>query len=290
VENPSFETARDEDDRIAAQPFLKWAGGKWAIAPRLAGLFPKDARRRPYREPFVGGAAMFFYLEPETAYLSDVLRDLVATYVAVQTHVEALIPRLLALRETHSSEQFYAIRDRFNQEPQADRIDRAAWLIYLNKTCFNGLFRTNKSGAFNVPVGQFKNPSVVDPPKLRLAAAMLGRAEIFTAPFEALEETAMPGDFVYLDPPYVPLSKTSSFSGYNEGSFTEADQARLAETYRRLDERGCLLALSNSDTPLVRELYRGFDLSPIIAPRAISAKAATRGEVTELLVRNVRRY
>ncbi len=279
--------------QVAAQPFLKWAGGKSAIADQILKRFPGDARARTYREPFLGGGAIFFKLQPERAFLTDALTDLVNAYTVVQTRVEVLITRLEKLRATHSAEQFYEIRTRFNAEREAgkaDRIDRAAWLVYLNKTCFNGLFRTNSKGEFNVPVGKYQNPRVVDPGEMRVASAVLADAEIEAQPFDHLLDVAEAGDLIYLDPPYVPLSKTSSFSGYHEGVFTLDDQARLAEVFRKLDERGCLLALSNSDTPAVRELYRGFDLSTIIAPRAISSKASTRGEVSEVLVRNVGRY
>ncbi|HVY45788.1 MAG TPA: DNA adenine methylase [Minicystis sp.] len=276
--------------RVDAQPFLKWAGGKAAIAARIERLLPADVRTRTYREPFLGGGAMFFHLQPERAVLSDALADLIATYEVVQTHVEALIRRLEQLDDAHDEAHYYAIRERFNRERGAPRVERAAWLVYLNRTCFNGLYRTNAKGEFNVPVGRYANPKVVDPPRLRVAAAVLARAELRTASYEALLDDAEPGDVVYLDPPYVPLSKTSNFSSYHEGAFTLADQARLAEVYRELDRRGCLLALSNSDTPAVRELYAGFDLCPILAPRAISSKASTRGDVTELLVRNVARW
>jgi DNA adenine methylase len=279
------------DERVPAHPFLKWAGGKWAIAPQIERLLPADVRQRTYREPFVGGGAMFFYLQPERAILSDALADLVTTYQVVQHSVDALVRRLQALRATHTTEQYYAIRDAFNRERDAPRIERAAWLIYLNKTCYNGLFRTNQSGGFNVPVGRFATtPHVVDPPALRLAAAALAGAEIKRAHFDHLLAEAESGDVIYFDPPYVPLSKTSSFSAYADGNFTLDDQAHLAEVFRELDARGCLLALSNSDTAEVRALYKGFDVSPIIASRAISAKASTRGDVTELLVRNVARY
>jgi DNA adenine methylase len=279
------------DDRVPAHPFLKWAGGKWAIAPQIERLLPADTRERVYREPFVGGGAMYFHLQPRQAFLSDSLVDLVTTYQVVQRSVGALIPRLEKLRATHSTEQFYAIRDAFNDQRDAPRVERAAWLIYLNKTCFNGLFRTNKSGVFNVPVGRYATASnVVDPAALRLAAAALAAAEIEHASFERVLEEAAPGDVIYFDPPYVPLSKTASFSAYADGVFTLADQGRLAEVFRVLDARGCLLALSNSDTPEVRRLYEGYDFSPIIAPRAISSKASTRGEVTEWLIRNVARY
>jgi DNA adenine methylase len=284
------EQQQEQDGRIPAHPFLKWAGGKWAIAPRLAGLLPHDLRQRRYREPFVGGGAMFFYLQPERAVLSDALIDLVHTYRVVQTHVEPLIARLAKLRAAHSDEHFYDVRDRFNRERDAPRVERAAWLVYLNKTCFNGLFRTNKDGGFNVPVGRFTNPAILDAGNLRLCAAALANVEIEHARFDHLLVEAEPGDVVYFDPPYVPLSRTSSFSAYSDGGFSLDDQARLAEVFRKLDARGCLLALSNSDTPEVRALYKGYDLCPIIAPRAISSKASTRGEVTELLIRNVKRY
>ncbi len=288
--HPGADVDRPTDDRVPAHPFLKWAGGKWAIASQIERLLPSDTRERVYREPFLGGGAMYFHLQPRKAFLSDSLVDLVATYQVVQHSVDALIPRLEKLRDSHSDEQFYAIRDAFNEKRDASRIERAAWLVYLNKTCFNGLFRTNKAGAFNVPVGHYVNPRIVDPPALRLAAAALAAAEIEHATFDRLLEKAGPGDVVYFDPPYVPLSKTSSFSAYADGVFTLEDQARLAAVFRALDERGCLLALSNSDMPEVRRLYAGYDFSPIIAPRAISSKASTRGDVTELLIRNVGRY
>jgi DNA adenine methylase len=233
---------------------------------------------------------MFFYLQPKRAFLSDAIGALIHTYQVVQSHADALIHRLEALRDTHSTEQFYRIRARFNEERDAARIERAAWLIYLNKTCFNGLFRTNKSGEYNVPAGRFKNPRVCDPRKLHLAAAVLARAEIRHATFDHLLDEAEPGDLIYLDPPYDPISRTSSFAAYSDGAFSRDDQARLAKVFRVLDQRGCLMALSNSDTALVRELYTGFDFSPIIAPRAISSKASTRGDVSELLIRNVGRY
>lgn len=279
-----------QESRVDASPFLKWAGGKSAIADRIQSLLPLDARDRVYREPFLGGGAMFFYLQPQKAFLSDTLKSLIDTYKMVQKQVELLIHRLEKLRVDHCEKHFYETRDRFNQDRSAEVLDRAAWLIYLNKTCFNGLFRTNKSGEFNVPMGRFANPRVVDPEKLRVAAGLLSRAKLKHATFDELVTDAEPDDLIYLDPPYDPISKTSSFAGYAEGGFGPDDQRRLAETFRLLDERRCMLALSNSDTPLVRELYAGFDFSPIIAPRAISSKSATRGEVSELLIRNVARY
>jgi DNA adenine methylase len=281
-----FRRSIEDSGDPCAQPFLKWAGGKWSIAPKIAALLPEDARTRVYREPFLGGGAMFFYLRPERAHLSDSVRALINAYGMVQSSVDPLIKRLEALRETHSSEQYYAIRDRFNGEPKAPKLERAAWLIYLNKTCFNGLFRTNKGGVFNVPEGRFVNPRVVDPDRIRLASALLARATLTCAPFDDLLKSAKKGDLIYLDPPYVPLSRTSSFSSYSEGAFRHEDHVRLADVYRKLHDRGCKLVLSNSDTPTVRELYKGFDIHTLSAPRAISAKASTRGATTELLIRN----
>ena len=276
---------------MGAAPFLKWAGGKWAIAPQIARLLPKDTKQRVYREPFLGGGAMFFYLEPERAFLSDSLGDLIGTYEVVRKSVEPLIRRLDKLRASHSKEQFYAIRDRFNdKKSSASAVERAAWLIYLNKTCYNGLFRTNKSGGFNVPMGAYKTCNVVDPSKIRLASAMLSHAVLSQERFDHLLEIAEPGDVIYLDPPYVPLSKTSNFSSYADGEFGHDDQVRLASVFRELDARGCLLALSNSDTPIVRALYNDFDLTKIVAPRNISSKTTTRAPTTELLVRNLKRY
>ena len=283
---------REEGEKswVDASPFLKWAGGKSAIAERIRTLLPSDVRDRVYREPFLGGGAMFFYLQPEKAILSDAVKSLIHTYKTVQKQVELLIHRLEKLRVDHSDEHFYKIRERFNHERSAEMLDRAAWLIYLNKTCYNGLFRTNKSGEFNVPVGRFANPRVVDPERLRVSSGLLSRAKIKHETFDYLVADAETDDMIYLDPPYDPISKTSSFAGYAEGGFGREDQERLADTFKLLDARGCVLALSNSDTPLVRKLYAGYDLCPIIAPRAISSKSATRGEVTELLIRNLEKY
>jgi DNA adenine methylase len=278
---------------VRAHPFLKWAGGKWAIASQIERLLPQDWRARVYREPFLGGGAMFFWLQPglsQRVVLSDTLADLVACYEVVQNSAGALLTRLEKLKAAHSTPRFYEVRAAFNEQRDATRVERAAWLIYLNKTCYNGLYRTNQRGGFNVPVGRFVKPGIVDPPALYLASAALANAEIRRATFDYLLDEASEGDLIYLDPPYVPTSKTASFSAYADGVFSLGDQARLAEVFRALHARGCLLALSNSDTSEVRRLYKGFDFTQIFAPRAISAKASTRGEVTELVVRNVARY
>lgn len=295
METSTERTRRAEPtDRPAARPFLKWAGGKWRLAPQIASLLPADLASRTYREPFLGGGAVYFYLAshrpPARAILSDALSDLIATYKVVRKQTSALVGRLETLRDAHSKEAYYEVRERFNAERDAPSLERAAWLIYLNKTCFNGLFRTNRDGVFNVPIGRFKNPRVVDPTRLAAAARALAKVELWHRRFDHLADAAQPGDVVYLDPPYVPLSKTASFAAYADGAFGAEDQARLAALFRKLDERGCLLALSNSDTPEVRRLYRGFHQEPIVAPRFISSKTSDRKPVGELLVRNLKRY
>lgn len=272
--------------RAPVRPFLKWAGGKQALASTLTPLFPPLARRT-YREPFLGGGAMFFHLRPPRAFLSDTLADLIATYRVVQQRPDELLTRLVQLEKAHSAERYYEVRERFNQpqKPKGD-LERAAWLVYLNRTCYNGLFRTNQAGKFNVPVGRYESPRVADAARILAASDALAGADLRHAPFGELLANAEKNDFVYLDPPYVPLSATSSFSAYAEGSFGPAAQAELAECFHEMDRRGCLLALSNSDTPLVRKLYAGFEITAIEAPRSISARGSARGSAPEVLVRN----
>ncbi len=273
------------------QPFLKWAGGKRALASKIFKAFiPDDISERAYREPFVGGGAMYFYLvqnaRPRKSYLSDALGDLVTTYKVVRGETDALIEKLTELRDAHSSETFYQVRDAFNERRTASNVERAAWLIYLNKTCFNGLFRTNKEGLFNVPLGSFKNPAILDESRLRAAAAALRGAHVVKRHFQHLVHEAEEGDVIYLDPPYVPISRTASFASYADGQFGMRDQEELAKVFRELDARGCLLALSNSDTEEVRRLYAGFDIQTIVANRNISRTGSTRKPVAEVLVLN----
>jgi DNA adenine methylase len=275
------------------RPFLKWAGGKWQLAPRLSELLPPDLAKRTYREPFLGGGALFFYLSshrrPKRAVLSDALADLVLTYEVVRDRLPELVDALEKLRKTHDDEQFYQVRKLFNARSGAD-VDRAAWLIYLNKTCYNGLFRTNRSGLFNVPVGRFTKPRIVHPERLGACSRALGRAEIKQQTFEYLERAAKKDDVIYFDPPYDPISRTANFASYSDGAFGPGDQERLAATFALLDKRGCRLILSNSDTPLIRKLYKGFDFEEIKVRRNISAVSSTRGVISELVVRNTRRW
>jgi DNA adenine methylase len=290
---PRVMDGREGASAYDGKPFLKWAGGKWSLAPQIRELLPADLGLRTYREPFLGGGAMYFYLArtapPRRAFLSDALGDLIAAYRVVTTATEDLVRRLEKLKRAHSTETFYAVRERFNAERSASDVERAAWLIYLNKTCFNGLYRTNSRGEFNVPIGRYVAPAIVDAPRLHAARDALRGAVIRHAPFDHLEDEAEAGDVIYFDPPYVPLSPSANFSAYSDGGFDDADQERLRDLFVRLDERGCVLALSNSDTPRVRELYQGFEVREIVVARSISAKGAGRAPAAEVLIRNAPR-
>lgn len=262
------------------RPFVKWAGGKRQLLSQLAPLFPP--RWNVYFEPFVGGGAVFFHLHPERAVLSDVSEELINAYTVIRDCVEELIERLRSHRNEES--YFYSIRD---LDPAAlSPVERAARLIYLNHTCYNGLYRVNSRGQFNVPFGRYRNPKICDADGLRLASEALRSADIRVADFEEALADAGAGDFIYMDPPFDPLSRTSSFTGYSEGGFSRHEQERLARMYRDLDRRGCLLMLSNSDTPFVRQLYEGYRTVVMQARRAINSQAYGRGAVAELAILN----
>jgi DNA adenine methylase len=250
--------------------------------PEIAKRFPARDQIRRYFEPFLGGAAVFFHLGHPHSFLSDSNRDLVELYQVVQQDVEGLIELLRIHR--NDRDYYYQIR---SQDPAAlAPSQRAARLIYLNKTCFNGLYRVNSRGQFNVPFGRHKNPAICDADGLRAASAALQYAELSVRDFESVLDGAQAGDFIYFDPPYQPINKTSSFTSYTAGKFGEEEQRRLAAVYSQLAERGCFVMLSNSDTPLIRGLYGKFHIHEIQASRAINSKPEGRGKITELLILN----
>ena len=263
-----------------ATPFLKWAGGKASLLPELMKHIPGRVRR--YHEPFVGGGAMFFAVAPRRAVLSDANGELIHCWRQVRDDVHAVLDAL--------SEHVYD-RARFEAVRALDPVrlpatERAARFIYLNKTCFNGLWRVNRAGRFNVPFGRYKNPTFHDPGLLLRASRALRDVQIHRAPFQIALQRAAPGDFVYLDPPYDPVSQTASFTSYTRDAFTWADQERLAAECASLDRRGVRFLLSNSATPRIRALYRAFEQRLVRAPRHISCKGGGRGHVDELLVFN----
>ncbi len=275
-----------EMNELAAAPVLKWAGGKRALLGQYEPHFPITFRA--YHEPFVGGGAIFFHLRPrleQAVHLSDVNAELINLYRALRDQLPAVTKRLEEHRRRHSSDYYYKIRS--VHPDKLDAIRRAARLLYLNKTCYNGLYRVNARGYFNVPLGRYTNPTILDRERLQAASAALQGVELRQEGFEQVLERAGEGDLVYFDPPYQPLTRTANFTSYTADSFAESDQARLAEVYRELDRRGVQVLLSNSDTPLVRELYQGFTLHEIQAPRFINSKASLRKAIGELLVSNL---
>lgn len=274
---------------IYPRPFLKWAGGKSQLISQYIPYFPQ--KFTTYYEPFLGGGAVFFYLSEIAkndvyankfqAVLTDVNLELVNVYCCVRDCVEELIELLAQHQTRHSKDYYYQVRSRFSGTP----VEMAARLIYLNKTCFNGLYRENSKGEFNVPMGRYKNPTVCNAELLRVVSASLQSVKIEVKPFEAILTCAKSADdFVYFDPPYHPLSNTSNFTAYSRYIFNEKDQIRLRDTFAELAKRGVKVMLSNSDCPLIRELYQDFKIHEVLASRAINSKAEKRGKINELLV------
>jgi DNA adenine methylase len=237
-------------------------------------------------EPFVGGGAMFFARRPERALLCDTNAQLCATYAAVRDDVDGVIDQLRKLSRGHDTDRYYALRHRYNHATKLSGNERAALFIYLNKTCFNGLHRVNRRGEFNVPAGRYEKPRILDEALLRAASRQLQHAELRHQGFEEILKHAKPGDFIYFDPPYEPVSRTANFTAYAQGGFTRDDQATLRDVYTELDRRRCKLMLSNSDVPFIRELYAKFRIDTVAAPRAINCDAKRRGLVSEVVVRN----
>lgn len=275
------------------KPLVKWAGGKTKLLPELVKRMPKKYGR--YYEPFAGGAALFFHLEPAYAVLGDLNNDLVNTYTMVMYEPERVLRALRGHAAKHSKRYYYDIRDRWNyrERPFRLKIARAAAFLYLNRTCFNGLYRTNRDGHFNVPMGTYKNPRIHNAEIVRAAHRILGRehcgapaVQIRHFNYKHTVHDATYGDFVYFDPPYDPLSATSSFTSYLGPGFNRNDQRELAELAAQLAAKGVNVMLSNSNTKFIRDLYRGigFKLHRVSCPRAINADASKRGDVSELII------
>src|SRR5258706_11412152 len=236
----------------SARPFVKWAGGKRQLLSSLLQHAPRDAPS--YFEPFIGGGALFFALRPKRAVLADVNERLIRTYTGVKNNVEDVIRLLKSY--PHSPAFFYRFRQK--KIDGASDAEVAAWFIYLNKTGFNGLYRVNRDNRFNVPFARYASPNICDEPTLRACSAALAGTELLVEDFAKVVAKAKRGDFVYFHPPYVPLSVTSSFTSYTSVGFGEAEQKRLRDTALKLKKRGVRVLLSNSSSPMVRELYAGF--------------------------------
>ena len=271
------------EQSIGVKPFLKWAGGKSQVLPTLRRFIPRVFKR--YFEPFLGGGALYFDLGPVQACLSDANPELINCYNVVKEFPD----ELLSLLSTYSvsKDEFYRVR---SIDPQTlSDVERAARLIYLNKTCYNGLYRVNKKGQFNTPFGGHRNPRLVDHDNLRRASRLLRNATILCADYyESLIREAGAGDFIYLDPPYLPVGVYSDFKRYTRASFYKEDHRKLAALFKILDQRGCLLVLSNSYHPEIRELYSKYEMQVVTAPRFINCKGNQRGVVNELVISNLR--
>jgi DNA adenine methylase len=266
--------------RGAQKPFVKWAGGKGQLVEELAARLPRHYAA--YHEPFVGGGALFFHLAPAAAFLSDLNEELINAYLVVRDDCDSLIRSL----KKHKNERAYYYEIRALDPALLDPVERASRFIYLNKTCYNGLYRVNRRGEFNVPYGRHENPVYADEAQLRLASKTLERADVRVADFGVVLDRARPGDFVYFDPPYQPISTTARFTGYTPDAFDESQQERLADVFHELDARGCYLMLSNSASPLVQRLYSGYRIETLMARRHINCKRERRGAVPEVLVLN----
>ncbi|RZM77802.1 DNA adenine methylase [Leptolyngbya iicbica] len=269
---------------VSPRPFVKWAGGKGQLLPELVARVPQQFNR--YFEPFLGGAALFFHLQPQQAVLSDSNPDLINLYRVIRDQVEELIEDLG--RHVYDREYYYRLRqvDRTPEYGQWTVVQRASRFIYLNKTCYNGLYRVNSRGEFNVPFGRYKNPTILDEENLRACHAALQGVTVKCRDFRETCRQLGEGDFVYFDPPYMPVSTTASFTGYTREGFGERMQEKLASLCRELDRRGVRFMASNSDTPLMRELYQGFNVEVVYAARPINSQGRKRGRVPEVVVRN----
>jgi DNA adenine methylase len=266
---------KPESQTLGARPFLKWAGGKRSVLPLLLERMPKQYGT--YREPFIGGGALFFAVQPAKAYLADINFYLILAFQAVQNDVDRLIVNLKVHERLHDKAYFLNARERLSTEK--DPLKIAALLIYLNKTCFNGLYRVNRAGHYNVPMGSYKEPSLFDEDVLRNDCKALQGVTLIQHTF--WQTPVAREDFYYLDPPY-----HKTFDGYNGGGFDEREHEKLAAFCRELNEAKAYFMLSNSDTPFVRSLYKGFRIEQISAARSVSCKADGRVKENELIIRN----
>jgi DNA adenine methylase len=263
------------------RPFLKWAGGKSKLIKQYLTHLPSENTYKNYYEPFLGGGAVFFHIQPRKAILTDINAELIITYRCVRDNVKELICLLKEHENKHSRDYYYSVR----ANPVKTDLEKAARLIYLNKTCFNGLYRVNSQGKFNVPLGKYKNPNICPEDLLLAASEALYQAEIRQANFtEILNHATTSDDFVYFDPPYYPISETSYFTSYTNYSFEENQQIQLRDIFVKLSERGVKVMLSNSDCEFIRNLYSDFNIHTISAARAINSNAKKRGKINEILV------
>ncbi len=274
------------------KPLLKWAGGKRHIAEELLSSFPVDWNKGTYIEPFIGGGAMFLFLAPEKAIIADLNIRLFGFYSHIKSSPEEVFNGIFEIAkdfneiELEKKKDFYLdLRSKYNSS-DVDSLESAVLLFSINKLCFNGLYRENSKGFFNVPFGQKKIFPALDKQEFESASELLAKATILNSDFEGTISHAVQGDFVYLDPPYIPIDATASFTSYHADGFGLPDQERLAQKMLELKDAGINAMCSNSDTPLTRDIYGSLNQKTIQAPRMVSAKASGRGSVSELVITN----
>jgi len=270
-------------------PVVKWVGGKRQLIEQITPLLPPKLTSYTYCEPFLGGGALLFHIQPSKAIINDANEELINVYKVIRDDVDSLIAELKKFSNT--SESFYEVRgwdknpETYNALPD---VLKAARFLYLNKTCFNGLYRVNNAGEFNTPFGFYKNPNFINEPTLKAVHAYLKSDAIklycgdYVDVLNSLDKKA----FVYLDPPYDPVSTTSNFTGYTKGGFNREEQTRLREACDELDKKGIKFLLSNSSTAFIREQYSNYTIVPVMAKRAINSVASGRGDIEEVLVKN----
>lgn len=271
---------------ILISPIVKWVGGKRQLLSKIIPLIKKNFST--YVEPFVGGGAVFFELQPRKAIINDLNSELINVYSVVRDFPERLISELEKHSEKNSEEYYYAIRsmDRNSEFDKLSNIQKAARILYLNKTCYNGLYRVNSSGQFNSPYGRYKNPNIVNSVSIRAMSKYLKNNEIDIrqGDYREILKNLSRGAFVYFDPPYMPISTSSSFTGYTENGFNYEQQLCLKEECDKLRENGIPFLQSNSDCPEIRELYHNYNVEIVQAKRAINSKSEKRGEINEVLI------
>ena len=270
-----------------ARPVLKWAGGKRRLIDDIIKRLPSDYHTRAYHEPFFGGGALFFHIEPIKGSINDVNKRLMNFYWVLRDKPDELIQE--ASRYVYDKDEYYRLRTRFN-EAQLDDVEDAAILLYLNKTGYNGLYRVNSKGKYNVPFGRYKNPRIVDEERIRNASEILKNIEIHSDRFTSVQEIAKSGDIVYFDPPYLPVSDTSDFTEYSKTGFGYDDHRLLRDTCIELHKMGVLFVQSNSHVKPIIGLYEDideFNIDIVQMNRAINSKSSRRGGVEEVLITNI---
>ena len=280
-----------QKEQIKLQPFTKWTGGKRQLIPTIKELMPVKYNR--YFEPFIGGGALFFELCPKNAYINDFNEELINSYKVIKENPLELISLLEEHKNNNSKEYYLDVRaaDRDGRLERMSNVERAARILYMLRVNFNGLYRVNSKNQFNVPYGKYKNPKIVNPDLINSISNYLNNnnIRILHGDFEKALADVGEGDFVYFDPPYIPISATSAFTSYTSEGFTYEDQVRLRDTFKMLDERGAYLMLSNSSSPLVEELYSDFNIHFVEANRMNGAKLSSRGTISEIIVTNYKK-